>query len=199
MLGYLEEAGVVTEHELCPYEDSAGRNRCRITGYALPEDSMRLEIFTAEFVPEDAGPYLDTRALSRLARRAARFFGYVADRDLARFAGNDAATNAARYIADELKRIEDVRVHILTNALVRDRSVDTIQVAGRNVEFSVVDLQRLYRASRAGDNAAANARRALSRQTRMRYSRHRISLSVLAIHGVGLRRAMGAPTGGIAI
>lgn len=148
MLGYIEEAGVVTEHELCPYEDSAGRNRCRITGYALPEDSTRLEIFIAEFVPEEASPYLDAGALSRLAGRAARFFGYVADRDLARFAGNDAATNAARYIADELKRVEDVRVHILTNALVRDRSVDTIQVAGRNVEFSVVDLERLYRASR---------------------------------------------------
>lgn len=148
MLGYIEEAGVVTEHDLCPYEDSAGRNRCRITGYALPEGSTRLEIFTAEFVPEDAGPYLDAGALSRLAGRAARFFGYVAERDLARFAGNDAAGNAARYIADEVKRVEDVRVHILTNALVRDRSVDAIQVARRNVEFSVVDLERLYRASR---------------------------------------------------
>jgi hypothetical protein len=37
MLGYLEEAGLVTEHELCPYEDSDGRGRCRITGYALPK------------------------------------------------------------------------------------------------------------------------------------------------------------------
>lgn len=37
MLGYMEEAGLVTEHELCPYEDTAGRNRCRVVGYALPE------------------------------------------------------------------------------------------------------------------------------------------------------------------
>ena len=148
MLGYMEEAGLVTEHELCPYEDVDGRKRCRVTGYAFPDNSSRLEIFTAEFAPEDRGTYLATEALSRLAGRAARFFGYVAERDLARFTGNDAAMNAAKHIADELNRIEDVRVHILTNALVRDRSVNTIEVAGRPVEFSVVDLERLHRASR---------------------------------------------------
>jgi|GEM_PF-4496112 hypothetical protein len=32
MLGYMEEAGLVTEHELCPYEDTMGRNRCRVIG-----------------------------------------------------------------------------------------------------------------------------------------------------------------------
>ena len=53
MLGYMEEAGLVTEHELCPYEDTAGRNRCRVIGYALPDDSARLEVFTAQFVPTD--------------------------------------------------------------------------------------------------------------------------------------------------
>lgn len=148
MLGYMEEAGLVTEHELCPYEDTAGRNRCRVIGYGLSEDSARLEIFTAEFLPEDGDAYLGADDLSRLAGRAARFFGYSAARDLARFAGNDAAANAARYIADELKRIEDVRVHVLTNGLVRDRSVNPIEIADRTVEFSVVDLERLYRTSR---------------------------------------------------
>lgn len=148
MLGYMEEAGLVTEHELCPYEDSAGRNRCRITGYALPEESTRLEIFTAEFVPEENGTHLGTEALSRLAGRAARFFGYIAERDLTRFAENESAANAARYLAEQMKHIEEVRVHILTNAHVKDRLINTIEVAGRNVEFSVVDVERLYRASR---------------------------------------------------
>jgi len=27
MIGYMEEARLVTEHELCPYEDVSGRNR----------------------------------------------------------------------------------------------------------------------------------------------------------------------------
>ena len=148
MLGYMEEAGLVAEHELCPYEDVAGRNRCRVIGYALPEDSARVDIFTARFLPKGDETYLGADDLSRLAGRAAHFFGYAASRDLARFAGNDTATNAARHIADELKRIEDVRVHVLTNGLVKERSINPISVADRAVEFSVVDLERLFRASR---------------------------------------------------
>lgn len=148
MLGYMEEAGLVAEHDLCPFEDTTGRSRCRVIGYSLPEDSTRLEIFTAQFLPDGASASLGAGELSRLTGRAARFFGYAAARDLARFTGNEAAANAAHYIADELKRIEDVRVHVLTNGLVRDRSVSTIEIADRTVEFSVVDLERLYRASR---------------------------------------------------
>jgi hypothetical protein len=148
MLGYMEEAGLVTEHELCPHEDDAGRKRCRIIGYALPEDSSRLELFTAEYLSEDE-TYLSPDALSRLAGRAARFFQYAASKDFTRFSGNDPALNAARYIAEEMNRIDDVRVHVVTNGLVRDRSVSAIpQLSGRPIEFSVVDLERLFRASR---------------------------------------------------
>lgn len=147
MLGYMEEAGLSTEHEFCPFEDTAGRNRCKLIGYALPDDSVRLEIFTAQYAAADSAT-LSTDDVARLTGRAARFFGYAAVRDFARFAGNDATTNAARHIAEELKRIEDVRVHVLTNGLVKDRSVRTIEVAGKSVEFSIVDIERLFRASR---------------------------------------------------
>lgn len=147
-LGYMEEAGLVTEHELCPYEDTTGRSRCRVIGYALPDDSARVEIFTAQFVPKGGDAYLGADELARLTGRAARFFGYATSRDLARFSGNEEATNAARHIADNLARIEDVRVHVLTNALVRDRAVTPVEISGRQVEFSVVDLERLFRASR---------------------------------------------------
>ena len=148
MLGYMEEAGLVSEHELCPYEDGSGRTRCKVVAYALPEDSGRLDIFTAECLQIEDAAYLNSTELARLAGRATRFFGYAAAGDFARFTGNDAAMNAARHIADELGRIEDVRVHILTNGFVRDRSVTGVDVAGRPIEFSVVDLERLFRASR---------------------------------------------------
>jgi len=147
MLGYLEEAGLVVEHDLCPYEDIAGRNRSRVIGYALPDESTRLELFTARFFEEDSETHLGPEDLSRLAGRAARFFGYVASGDLGHFAHDETAASAARHIAAELERIEDVRIHVLTNGLVRDRSVSSIEVAERTVEFSVMDLERLFRAT----------------------------------------------------
>lgn len=147
MLGYLEEAGALSEHVPCPYEDVAGRNRCRILAYAMPEDSTRLELITGRYVSLAEGDYLPKGEISDLAGRAARFFEHVLRSDLTRFDGNEEASAAARYLSTNLARVEEVRVHILTNANVRIREVDDISIGSRRIEFSVWDVERLYRAS----------------------------------------------------
>ncbi|MFO1089827.1 MAG: AIPR family protein [Hyphomicrobiales bacterium] len=147
ILGYMEEAGIISEHELCPYEDLAGRNRCRITGFALPEDSDRLELYTAQYASA-LDESLSGEVVSKLAGRAARFFKYAISREFERFAGNDLALAAARFICDQAFRIKEVRIHVLTNARVRDRSVQEVVIDGREVETTVFDIDRLYRASR---------------------------------------------------
>lgn len=147
MLGDLEEAGALTDHEFCPHQDMAGQSRCRVLAYSLPEDGTRLELVTARFVDPKDSEHLGASDISKLCGQAARFFNYVVRGDLTRFAGSDAARDAATLIHSELARIEEVRVHVLTNAKVRDRAVDDIDIAGRRVEFSIWDLERLSRAS----------------------------------------------------
>lgn len=147
MLGDLEEAGALGGHEPCPFEQTTGRGRCRIIGYALSEDTTRLELITARYVPPSVGEYLSGKNISEIAGQAARFFSSVAKGEIDLFASNEAAADAARLIQAELDRIEEVRVHILTNALARERSVNEIEIAGKRVEFSVWDLERLYRTS----------------------------------------------------
>ncbi len=147
ILGDLEEAGAIAEHESCPYEDTVGRNRCRIIAYAFPEDATRLELVTASYVAESDGDHLSTDSLSRITGQAARFFDYVARGDLERFKEHVAVRDAAARIREALESIDEVRIHVLTNAFVRDRNVNDLEIAGRRVEFSVWDLERLYRAS----------------------------------------------------
>lgn len=147
-LSYLEEGGIITDFDLCPHEDKDGRNRCRITAYSLPDDSTRLELFTALY-SEEFERTLPEKEISRLAGWAARFFGYAALADLDRFQDNKLALAAAQRISDEIDRIEDVRVHVLTNLTARSREMDDegYQVAGRRIHFDVWDLERLYRAT----------------------------------------------------
>lgn len=147
VLGDLEEAGVLGEHDLCAHEDETGRNRCRVIAYSLPHDSTRLELITTRFVQDAEGTHLPAQEIGKLAGQAARFFRYAASNDHARFQENAPALEAAGRIRDELARIEDVRVHILTNAVVRDRSVENVEIDARQIEFSVWDLERLYRAA----------------------------------------------------
>lgn len=145
VLGYLEEAGLLAEHDLCPHQD-AGQRPSRVLAYSLPEDSSRLELFTGIYVKPDSAGTLPASEVRRLAGWAARFFEYAVKGDHGRFSDNNTALQAAQRIRAEAPRVEDVRVHLLTNALVRDRAVADISVEGRNVEFSVWDLERLHRA-----------------------------------------------------
>ncbi|MBF0886855.1 AIPR family protein [Gluconobacter sphaericus] len=140
ILGYLEEAGSITGHDLCPHEDIGLRRPCRVIAYSLPEDSVRLELFTT-------GPVLTRRDIARLSGWAARFFEYAAKGDHARFENNPAALEAAILIRDQLSRIEEVRINVITDVRVKDRSVDDIIVQNRCVETDIWDIDRLYRAT----------------------------------------------------
>ncbi len=146
VLGYLEEAGLVASHDLCPHEDHEGQRRCRIIAYSLADDSTRLELFTAFYSESAESETMSRKEIGRLTGWAARFFDYAAKGDFSRFANNPPADSAAHLIADEIDRIEEVRVHLLTNLAVRDRSVLDITVLGRVIQFEVWDLERLYRA-----------------------------------------------------
>lgn len=146
MIGYLEEAGAVSEHEPCVFESTIGRSRCRIVAYALPDDSTRLELFTAAFVPEGE-VILPSAEVGKLSGRAARFFEQAAKGDGDRFVGSVEASAAAALIFENLDRIEDVRVHILTNGQVKEQDISSVEILGRTVEFQVYDLARLSRIS----------------------------------------------------
>jgi len=145
ILGYLEEAGSIAGHDLCPHEDVGLRRPCRVIAYSLPEDSVRLELFTT--LGLNSEPVLARREIARLSGWAARFFEYAAKGDHARFQNDHAALEAATLIQSELPRIEEVRINVLTDARVRDRAVEDITVHGRPVETEVWDVERLYRAT----------------------------------------------------
>jgi len=145
ILGYLEELGSIAGHDLCPHEDGGLPRPCRIIAYSLPDESVRLELFTTLGLSPE--PILARAAIARLSGWAARFFEYAAKGNHARFENNPAALEAAVLIHRELPRIEEVRINVLTNARVRDRSVQDITVEGRLVETVVWDIERLYRAT----------------------------------------------------
>lgn len=144
--GDLQETGAITGYDLCAYEDRSGRDRVRIVGYQLEDDATRLDLFTAVHVPGDAPGHLPDKDVEKALSWCARFFKHAAKGDLKRFEGNAEVLAAARRIRRELSSIEEVRVHLVTNSLVRDRGAEAVKVEERPVEFSIWDLERLHRA-----------------------------------------------------
>jgi hypothetical protein len=122
MLEFLEEEGVTTEAQLCPFADVTGRRRCSITGYSFGEDGDRLDLFQAWHSADPNGGTLSASDLSQLAGKAARFFDYAVKADWNRFSGLPEVLDAVRLIHAGLKQLTSVRIFILTNAIEAAKS-----------------------------------------------------------------------------
>lgn len=146
MLEHLDEAGLVTAPEYCPFADVSGRRRCAITAYCLNDASDRLDLILAVFQPAATDGYtLAAADLAQLTGRAARFFDYAARGDVERFSGHPEVQDAVRRIHSGLRQIGSVRIFILTNARVKDREIDGLTIADIAVRFEIVDSERLFR------------------------------------------------------
>ena len=149
-MGYISDTGAAASDDLCPHEDVDGRGRCKVIAYSLDEDEAVLVLITAIYRhPEVAeGPQTLSRDdVEKGCHRAARFFAYAATNNMSRFAGNEPALAAAREIRSKLDRIDTVQVTLVTNALVRDRSVASMEQGQHAIHFEVWDVERLQRAA----------------------------------------------------
>lgn len=146
-LEHLEENGVTSDVLLCPHRDESGRRRCTVSAVALPDDETRVDLFLSEYRPPEQGvaQSISTAELADLAGRVARFFDYSVKEDWERFAASPEAQDAARRIKARYPSLTSVRVFILTNCIARDRDMESIPVAERDVEFEVFDIERLAR------------------------------------------------------
>lgn len=147
VLGYMEESGYASEPVLCPFEETGTRNLCRVIGHSLRDENQTLDLYTSVFLSGCQIASVPRGDISKLTGRAAKFFQYAAAGDHQRFESSPAVAEAARTIADLLPQITAVRVHLLTNGLIKDREIDPIKVADRPVEFFIMDIERLFRSA----------------------------------------------------
>lgn len=143
--GQLEEIGLLPDYDSCPHEDQGARRPCKVLGFSYSDDDNRLELITG--LISKPSSFIPASEAARLSGWAARFFEYAAKGDLERFHRNASASEAASRIRANLDRIEEIRVHVVTNGIFRDRSVADITVLGRPVSTEVWDAERLLRVS----------------------------------------------------
>lgn len=149
-MGYISDTGAASSDDLCPHEDTDGRDRCKVIAYSLDEDEGRLLLITALHRPieADGQPAVLARdEVQKWSYWAARYFRHAVSKNFGRFAGNDSALAAAKEIRAKLSKIDSVLVTFITDARVRDRSVEPTEEIGKSIQFEVWDIERLQRAA----------------------------------------------------
>ena len=152
-MGIISDTGAASTDDLCPHQDTDGRDRCKIVAYSIDEEDNRLLLFTSLYFPYDPQqdiPDIPKAEVVKWTSWAARFFRLAVKKDTVRFPIGSQAHAAAQEIRRKLASIDDVLVTFITNAAVRDRAIDSLEEIGKPISFDVWDLERLQR---AGDDA----------------------------------------------
>jgi hypothetical protein len=92
---------------------------------------------------------LPKKEIQDLAGHAARFFQYAVSGEHDRFKASADTFAAAKHIFSDRKKIENVKVHLFSNGILSDRTIDIqeIHIDGIPIEFSIHDLERIFRLS----------------------------------------------------
>lgn len=124
-----------------------GRSPCRVDGYSVASDTGRLDLLVSDFEGGPTHRTLTHVEARRLAGLGVAFFRLVLSESPADLV-DPAFEAAARMIHDVKEAVDDlthVRVVLVTDALVKDREVDALQVGSYRVDADVWDLARLAR------------------------------------------------------
>lgn len=144
----LEEAGMLTDAELCPHEDREGRGRCAITAASLSDDG-RVVLLIAHYTGSTSETIYNVSrdTLSTLSGRAARFVARALSRDLKSLARSFEALEVARRLSVRRSTLETIRVLVATDGRASCKKIESIEVNDIPVTFDVIDLERLHRIS----------------------------------------------------
>lgn len=150
----LEAAGIVESPSVCHWERGRGAASFKVSGYSVPDEDSRLDLFVTSYVPGPHGdvPTINGSEVDVLFNKVERFLGRAVD-------GLKDEVDPAlpeRYMAERISslagRFDRVNFFLFTNArlAVRREKERKLQVEGVPATYEVWDVERLRRLRESG-------------------------------------------------
>lgn len=146
VMQHMANIGMAYEPQVCHYATKVGNANLKLSGYAVSEDAEELDLFVSQYAGTKTVESIPDSETKRAAEQCVRFLGSCADGKLA--ATMDESNDAyplARTIQDTYAKLQEIRVHVLTDRIAKSKSFAPREIAGKTVKLEVMDIQRLYR------------------------------------------------------
>lgn len=150
LLEFFEENGITNNSSVVYYEGQALGGRVKINAYGLSDDGDRVDLFVVAYMEEETPVMLGKTELRKLAMQAARFFVAATKGFHEKMEASSEPAGAAKHMHKASRGIQDIRLFILTDGLVKARKPEPKDFHGWRVRFEIWDLQRIFRAMQAG-------------------------------------------------
>lgn len=143
-----EQVGIIENERTCYFDGIVGRGRCKINGYAIPDEEDALDLFVSVYLNATSLVRVPGEEVKKAAEQAVRYFqGAVQGLHKQLEPATDRYAMTAR-IAELGSRISRVRVFILTDGItgIAPGKIPSRRVGDVELRFEVWDIERLSRA-----------------------------------------------------
>lgn len=146
VMEHLTEAGMTFEPNSCHFESRVGRANLRLSGYAISEDADQLDLFVSLYEGFESLMPIPDQAAKTAAAQCVRFLELCAAGRLAeKLDPSSDVYSLALTIREIYNELDQVRIYVLTDGVVKSKSFKARDVGGKSVRLEVMDIERLFR------------------------------------------------------
>jgi hypothetical protein len=146
VMQHLVEAGMTFEPVVCHFQGQVGNANLRLSGYAISDELDQLDLFVSLYGGFENLMAVQDQESKRAAQQCVRFLELCATGRLAdRLDPSSDVHSLALTIREIYDGLEQIRVFVLTDGVVKSKNFKPRDVNGKSVRLEVMDIERLFR------------------------------------------------------
>lgn len=146
VMQHLVDAGMTFEPVVCHFQGKVGNSNLRLSGYAISDDADQLDLFVSLYEGFEAITPVQDLDSKTAAQQCVRFLELCAGGRLADKLDPSSDVHSLALIIREIyDSLDQVRVFVLTDGVVKSKNFKPRDVAGKTVRLEVMDIERLFR------------------------------------------------------
>ncbi|MFC1680353.1 AIPR family protein [Pseudomonadota bacterium] len=149
-INQMGDFGVVTDANVCFFDKPMGSARAVSNGWYVDAEEGRLSLFITLFKDSETPEAVGKQELKKAVKQAARVFAFANKIDLDELEPSSKELSMIRTIKEALNSITQIRVHVLTDGLMKNTGDTESHIEELPVYISFWDSQRLYRLVSSG-------------------------------------------------
>lgn len=146
VMQHLVDVGMTFEPVVCHFQGKVGNANLRLSGYAISDDADQLDLFVSLYEGFEIPTPVQDQDSKMAAQQCVRFLELCAAGRLAEKLDPSSDVHSLALVIQEIyDTLDQVRVFVLTDGVVKSKSFKPRDVAGKTVRLEVMDIERLYR------------------------------------------------------
>ncbi|MCK4828624.1 AIPR family protein, partial [bacterium] len=150
MFDYLSDSGVIDDAEVCYFQYNTGSKTTKINGYSFDEERGILNIFVSLYYHVGTLTNVQSDEIQKACDQASEFYSLAIKGHHIKMEQASDQFDMVQRLYEVHDSIDQVRIHVLTNGLITQDTIDSRKIDGNVCKVLIHDLRQLHECIESG-------------------------------------------------